>query len=177
MERGGKKNSEQKYNASRASPNARCVQRSRTRTSSLSFFVAPAATLSNPYGTASAPEQEGRTVNTSASGIARGLRGEGCAHARRISRGFPDTISRGRRCRRPKTFVRVDAPRFLPDLFRSTYTYLSPPHLYDSPSDLSGRARMTLHRHRVHFRGRLHHHRRRPRRRSSRDGASADRRR
>lgn len=89
------------------------------------------------------------------------------AHARQDSRGFPGAISRGRRCRRPKTFARVDAPRFLPDLFRFIYTYLSPPLLssrrrFTTRTGL-GRACMTLHCHRVHFRGRLHHHRHRPR--------------
>lgn len=84
-------------------------------------------------------------------------------HARQDSRGFPSAISRGRRCRRPKTFARVDAPRFLPDLFRSIYTYLSPP-LFSSRRRFTtrtglGRACMTLHCHRVHFRGRLHHYR------------------
>ena len=59
--------------------------------------------------------------------------GEGWTHARDDSRGFSGTISRGRRCRRPKTFARVDAPRFLPDLFRSIYTYLSPPLLSSAP--------------------------------------------
>lgn len=65
-------------------------------------------------------------------------RGRGCGERERVARMRPDTrgglpgaISRGRRCRRPKTLLArvVDARRiFRRTSFALGYTYLCPPH-------------------------------------------------
>lgn len=139
------------------------------RTSSLSFFVAPAATLSNPYDTADRSRSE--TVESWSprekdrySSRGRGLDAcaRGLAGVLRYDQSWPAVPE-------AKDFREGGRAAFSAGPL-SLYLHLSVPSSpllgADLRRDWSGRARMTLHRHRVHFRGRLHHHQRRSRHRS-----------